>query len=441
VRLAELEAPRVGLLGAGREGQAVWRKLRELYPSKPLALFTESTLAEDFARRLDDDFDHVRTGPFDIQELSGFDVLVRSAGISPYRDDLVAVRAKGVRFTTASNIWFAENPAAQTIAVTGTLGKSTTAALTAHLLEQAGLDICLAGNIGRPMLDIERTPDWWVIELSSYQLSDLEADINIAVLLNLSEEHLDWHRGYERYRADKLRLAELARNGQVVANYADETLRQALQGFDHVNWFNRRGGWCAENACVRNGQVVKAPISLPGAHNMANLAAALTVMDLLRPGGLDVEKALHSFSGLPHRLQLLGSVEGIRYVNDSISTTPVSVAAALAALGHSDVILLLGGMDRGLDWRPFARDLIETTPYAIVTMPDNGPRIMACLEQAGVNPPAGMHSAGDLEQAVGIARRLAPPGGCVLLSPGAPSFPRFRDFQARGEQFKALAGF
>lgn len=140
-------------------------------------------------------------------------------------------------------------------------------------------------------------------------------------------------------------------------------------------------------------------------------------------------------------MQLLGEAGGIRYVNDSISTTPVAVTAALQTLGCRDVVLLLGGMDRGLDWRDFAGNMRSRPPFAIITLPDNGPRIYECLKLAAVEPEGGLFAVSDLAEAVSLAKKLVPEAGCILLSPGAPSFPHFRDYQDRGEQFKKLSGF
>lgn len=460
MRLSELENSNLAILGMGREGQAVWRQLRRRYPLKPLHMFSEAALDEALRQQLNPAIDLVHIGPFNVSRLNQFDLLVRSAGISIYRDELRRLRAQGVQFTSASSLWFAENPEAKTICITGTLGKSTTAKLTAHLLKHAGVKVCLAGNIGRPMLDCEgEEADWWVIELSSYQLSDLEAKPDIVVLLNVSEEHLDWHRGIENYIADKLRLVELPSGGRVIANFSDKVLRENLKGRPDTIWFNKPGSWQAGSSgvfrqpgvqseqqdfdsggsSINQGQIV-APDSLPGEHSMQNLAAALTIVDVL---GLDIprlDKALSSFSGLPHRLQYVGEKNGIRYINDSISTTPVSVAAAIRTTGNKGLVLLLGGMDRGLDWSGFANDLDEQTPFAIITLPDNGQRIFDCLKDAGVEPEGGLHAVAGLEEAVGLAERLVPEKGCILLSPGAPSFPHFRNYEDRGEQFKRYSG-
>lgn len=440
---SELENLRVAILGTGREGQAVWRQIRRRFPAKPLSLFAESDIDGAFLQQLDPVIDACHTGPLDVDHLKQFDVLVRSAGISPYRQELKDLRSLGKQFTTASNLWFAENPAAKTICISGTMGKSTTAALTAHLLRWAGIKTCLAGNIGRPMLDCGNVEvDWWVIELSSYQISDLEAAPDIVLLLNLSEEHVDWHGGAERYAADKLKLAELAGQGRIIANFTNTMLAGKLESYPGVIWFNHEEKWQARADGVFGSKErqVFAPAALPGEHNMQNLAAALTVLDELGLEIEDINDALSSFTGLPHRLQLIAENSGIRYVDDSISTTPVSVAAALQTLGYEDVVLLLGGMDRGLDWSDFAADLAKRTPYAVITLPDNGPRIFDYLESAGVKPPGGLHAAIPLESAVALAKKLVPEKGCILLSPGAPSFPHFRDFEERGKQFKKYAG-
>jgi UDP-N-acetylmuramoylalanine--D-glutamate ligase len=443
MRFSDLENTRVAILGAGREGQAVWRQFCRRFPDKPVSIFAESAIDDGFAQLLRSGVDTCHSGPFDVASLKQFDVLVRSAGISPYRQELQQLRSMGLRFTTASNLWFAENPDAKTICISGTMGKSTTAALTAHLLTSAGFRTRLAGNIGKPMLDCENGDnDWWVIELSSYQISDLEAEPGIALLLNLSDEHVDWHGGVEQYAEDKLKLARLAGPGRMISNYQDPVLVERLAQQPGMNWFNHVDTWrsCEGGVIGPNEKYVTAPAALPGRHNMHNLAAVLTLLDKL---GIEIPRldgALASFAGLPHRLQFIGEKVGVRYINDSISTTPVSVSAALQTIGNHGVVLLLGGMDRGLDWGAFVAGLAGQLPHAIITLPDNGPIIFECLEKAGIRLGGGLHQAANLMAAVALAQKLVPEKGCVLLSPGAPSFPHFKDFEDRGNQFKVYAG-
>lgn len=442
MRFSDLEKERVAILGAGREGRAVWRQIRRRFPDKRLSFYAEADIDAQFQKELDPLLDGISIAPLNYDELKQFDVLIRSAGISPYRPELKQLRDDGKRFTSASSLWFAENPQAKTICISGTMGKSTTAKLVAHLLAYAGVKACLAGNIGQHMLDSEDTNiDWWVIELSSYQLSDLEARPDAALLLNLSEEHVDWHGSVERYISDKLRLAKLASAGQVIANFSDETLKQRLQTQQNIVWFNQPTSWqaCEGGVIDRHKTFVPAPVSLPGAHNMQNLAAAMALIDVLGLKIQDLGAALSSFRGLPHRQQYIGRKAGVRYINDSISTTPVSVAAALQTFGTKDVVLLLGGLDRGLDWTGFAAQLANHTPFAIITIPDNGTMIYAALQAAGVKPMGGLHQASELSGAVALAQEIAPKNGFILLSPGAPSFPHFKDYADRGEQFEKLA--
>jgi UDP-N-acetylmuramoylalanine--D-glutamate ligase len=446
VRFSELEHCKVGILGIGREGLAVKNAIRERFPNKVLTLFSELPLDEGNSGQLNATLDRIETGPLSAMDLQQFDVLVRSPGISPYRPELRAAAQAGVQFTSASSLWFATNPDANTICVTGTKGKSTTASMIAHLLSAAGLTVRLAGNIGQPMLDCgsPQAVDWWVLELSSYQISDLEGRPGISVLLNLTPEHLDWHGGEVAYKRDKLRLIELAAGGPVVANAEDPELRRVLAGRDDTHWFGGtagfavQGGWLSDNGKAVPGAGLK---DIPGRHNLMNLAAALTAVQLAGYDANALASSIHSFSPLPHRLELLGRRNQVTWVNDSISTTPVATLAALQAISNSQLVLIIGGLDRGLDWTHFADRVAENAPHAVIGLPDNGPDLVKLLAQRDVRPEAGLHIAKDMPVAVALARQLTGPGGMVLLSPGAPSFPQYRDFRARGRAFAECAGF
>lgn len=416
---------RIAILGSGREGLAAFDFLRAHDDGARIEIVTEKLSGRGREEELLT-AGALRVCPFDEAGLEQYHLLVRSPGVSIYRECLRRAERAGSEITTPSSIWFRNHPEARTIAITGTKGKSTTAALLAHLLALQGQRVRLAGNIGTPLLGCDdRDLDWWVIELSSFQIADLEGRPNIGVLLNLSTDHLDWHGSEARYRADKLRLADLVEPGGLIANRNDPVLREALRGREDVVWFEVDAGT----------QSLALPPSLPGRHNRANLAACLAVIDHL---GMDRQSALaglSSFEGLPHRLQRLGEVDGVEFINDSISTAPVATVAALEALAGRPVVLLAGGYDRGIDWAPHARAMRGHAPLAVVALPDNGPRILEALERAGVVPEAGTVVAENLPAAVSAARKLAPQGGIVLLSPGAPSFPYFRDYEDRGEQF------
>ena len=435
---------RIAILGIGREGQVAWRHLREHYPGRHLTLIAEAPPDPEFSEQLMEK-DSLLIGPLSEAGLNSFDVLVRSPGISLYRNSIQQAIENGVKIVTPSSLWFAHNPEEKTICVTGTKGKSTTSALLAHMLRSCGYRVILAGNIGLPLLACEdREVDWWVVELSSYQLADLQAKPDISVILNLSSEHLDWHGSEKRYHQDKLRLADLAAGNPVVANAADPVLKAALSGRENVVWFNAGSGIrVSGNRLCEGGDEVQAiiPEGLPGVHNLSNLAAALTVLHLVGADQQSALESLPSFSSLPHRLQTLGERGGVQFVNDSISSTPFATVAALEAFSGREVTLIVGGLDRGLDWTPYMSSLRGLLPCAVVGVPDNGPRIVRQMKDLDLVPLKGLHESANLSDAVELAKGLTPRGGIVLLSPGAPSFPQFRDYRDRGRKFAQLCGF
>lgn len=442
MRIADLAGRRVAVWGWGREGRAAMAVLRSRLPGQSLTLFCSAAEAVDL--RLPDGAAPVRVidSVPDADALAGFDVVVKSPGISAYRAEILAARARGTVFTSGTALWFGEHPAARVIAVTGTKGKSTVSALVAHLLRSLGRRVALAGNIGLPLLELDdpsQPPDWWVIELSSFQTREAAA-VEVGLINNLGEEHLDWHGDRERYAADKLALAGQALT--LVVNAQDTGL--CARTGDHADrrLFGNGAGWqVRDGALWRAGRraFALADSPLPGAHNALNACAALAAVEASGEDAFAAAAAIASFQPLPHRLQRLGEVAGLDWVDDSIATTPQAVLEALASLHGRAVSVLVGGFDRGLDWHPFAAAVRADPPHAIITMGAAGPRIRAVLAQAG--GAYRLEDCSGLEAAVDRARVLTPAGGVVLLSPGAPSFDLFHDYVERGRRFATLAGF
>ncbi len=462
MRISQLEGRRVALWGWGREGRAAWRALRNRLPAQPLTLFCSPSEAQD-AAALQDALLSIETDA-SAQRLSAFDVVVKSPGISPYRPEVEAAVAAGTRFIGGTGLWFAEHADAagivpHSVCVTGTKGKSTTTSLLAHLLRAAGKRTALAGNIGLPLLELldpPQTPDYWAVELSSYQTRDVAgsgAHPDVAIVLNVYPEHLDWHGGHQRYVEDKLSLVTAARPRVAVLNAAiPELTRLDLPGTE-VCWFNHPQGWHLRGDEVWHADrfvfdALRTP--LPGRHNRGNLCAVLAALEAL---GLDAEALApeaSTFTPLPNRLQRLGERNGVTYINDSISTTPHASLAALECFRDSRVAILLGGHDRGLDWQAFADGIHVHTPAVIVTMGQNGPRIHDLLAPLAMDLGFTLVQADDLPAAMALARGLLDEAvqsndgsseSVVLLSPGAPSFGAYRDYVERGRHFAALAGF
>lgn len=451
MRISQLDGKRVALWGWGREGRAAHRVLRARLPALPLTLFCTAGEAED-AAALGDALLATRTH-VDAEALAAFEIVVKSPGISPYRDDARAAAARGTRFVGGTALWFAEHAThrrGRTLCVTGTKGKSTTTALLAHLLRAGGHRTALAGNIGLPLLellDVGDPPEFWAIELSSYQTGDVAdsgARPDVAVALNVFPEHLDWHGGEARYVADKLRLLTDAKPRIAVVNADDPVLAALKLGESDVHAFHVATGWHLRGDALYRGEAFvldTTPLPLPGRHNRGNLCAVLAAIEALGLDAIALASHAATFRPLPHRLQTLGTREGIDYVNDSISTTPHATLAALACFADRPVALIVGGHDRGIDWSGFAEAMRTRAPATIVTVGQNGPKIHALLAPVAHEARFALRAASDLGEAVHEARRALGNEGVVLLSPGAPSFGLYKDYVARGRHFATLAGF
>ena len=438
MRFSELEGRRVGVWGLGREGRSVARAISARLPDTPLLLVDEGRPAGAA--------DRWEGLPVvgDVAALAACDVVVRSPGVSLYRPEVARLRAAGVALTSGTRLWFAEHPDARAIGVTGTKGKSTTSALIAHLAGARGLNVQLAGNIGRPLADLLASPepvaaDLWVLELSSFQTADLDASPGVGVLLNLYREHTDWHGTQERYWADKLNLFGHRPDMVSVLNHADPRVRARGAGLPHPRWFRAPEGFdVAAGGITRAGRpyAPRASIRLEGEHNLDNVCAALAALEAVGVAGDDLVEALPGFRPLAHRLEPVLDRDGVLFVNDSIATIPEASVAAARALAPRPMVLLVGGRDRRQDYAALADYLAgPSSVVGVVGLPGNGSAILARLAEAGSPVPGEL--ADDMEDAVRRARRMIPRGGVVLLSPGAPSGDDFGDFEVRGDAFRA----
>jgi UDP-N-acetylmuramoylalanine--D-glutamate ligase len=443
MRVADLGSRRVAIWGLGREGQAALRFLRKHHPALPLMLLDDRAEA-----RVPQGYGNL-TSAFGTKgiatALNKVDIVVKSPGVSLYRDEIRSARNNGVQITSLLNLWFAEEPAITTIAVTGTKGKSTTASLIAHILTRLGQRVALAGNIGVPVTEI-RDADYAVIEVSSYQAADFDGVCDLAVLTSLYPEHADWHLTVERYVRDKINLLSRGRH-RIVNSAAADAVDSIIPGSSGQNYlFNDERGIHSEDSAIFDGRErigIVRNAYLVRAHNRSNLCAALAVAKML---DIDLAAALEAtgdFRGLPHRQEELGKNGEVLFVDDSISTIPESTLAALAVYAGRDITLILGGFDRGNDYSKLLETLSTGAAKAIICLGDSGRRIYDQTRTASKpdgNPPCPMHLARSMEDAISYATRVTPPGGVVLLSPAAPSYGYYRDYIERGRDFAARAG-
>lgn len=440
MRFSDLDGASVGVWGAGREIRSFASQLQRRLPAARISVvaFDAAPAAGEVEAIAADA--RVAVGTDVVEALAECEAIVRSPGVSIHREEMRQLRERGIPISTATGLWLAEHGGRGVVGITGTKGKSTTAAMAHHLARAAGHDTALAGNIGVPALDLlDRDPPELVfLELSSYQIADLETGPETAVLINLYREHLDWHRDEETYRREKLRIFALPGARTAIVNARAPELVEAAAGVERTVLYGDPAGWDADEDGVRHaGELVvnASELPLPGPHNALDLCAALTALEAngVRP---PLPEGLGDFAPLPHRLQPCGERDGVAWVDDSISTTPESALAALGAFAGRDVVLLAGGQDRGQDYAELGAALARRGA-AVVGMPTTGERAVAAAHAAGVPLDRGVVAV-DLADAVELARGLVRPGGVILLSPAAPSYDRFRDFEERGDRFRGL---
>lgn len=423
--------------GYGVEGQSNLAFLQKKYANSQFYVLTDThqaALADTHA------YQYIY-GPEGLTRLAKgeFNLVVKSPGISLYRAELQAALAAGSQLTSAIRLWFAQNSTAKSIIVTGTKGKSTSASLLAYLMNKAGLRAALAGNIGVPVLDTAAAKDYTIFELSSYQLADLDAPVDCFVCLNLYPEHIPWHGSEQQYYLDKL-YPLLNHQVKSCVLRADSKLTQSFVKDIAITptYFNQAAGFYVNNARLYyKDERLLHNFVLKGEHNLLNLAACLTVLERLKINWRPLLSQLQGFAALPHRMQERFGADGVLYVNDSISTTPDSCYCALKSYRDKKIHLILGGDERGLDYTQLLTQLDTLKLASLSLIGTTGQRISKQLAGLKVSYPWSYQHT--LEQAMPHIQAQAQAGDCVLLSPAAPSFDQFKNYQARGDLFYQLA--
>jgi UDP-N-acetylmuramoylalanine--D-glutamate ligase len=362
----------------------------------------------------------VHLGSQEEDVLEGVDLVVKSPGVPGASPLPSAARARGIPIWSEVELGFRllRTPI---IGVTGTNGKTTTSELLGAIFLAAGKPVAVAGNVGRPLtgLDGAEDPEGWIVcEVSSFQLEDVHRfRPRIAVLLNLEPDHLDRHVTYDAYRDAKLRIFE---------NQTEADTAVVPRDFDPVPGGGARVEFRADDP-------LPAEPLIPGEHNRENAAAATAAA---RAAGIEDEaiaEALRTFRGVAHRLELVGEIEGVRFVNDSKATNTSAARRGIAAYAGQPLRLILGGSLKGESFDELATELPPNV-RSIDLIGEATEELAAALGRAG-RP---YRRSGDLATAVGAAAGEAEPGDVVLLSPACASYDQFRDFEERGETFRRL---
>lgn len=377
--------------------------------------------------------------------LKGFDVIVRSPGVYRYLPEIVEAEKTGTKITSNTILFFEESEA-NIIGVTGTKGKGTTASMLQLGLENSGKSTLLLGNIGTPMLDRiddADTFDWVILELSSFQLIDLPYSPPIAVVTNITVDHLNWHKDHREYVGSKENLWKHQKiTDSVIFNWDDKTCRQLVKDAPgKVLWFTTetetgKGAYLQDDSVYLNKQQVgsRGELRVPGNHNVANSLAALVAGTIAGGQGQKVWKGIIRFEGRQHRLEKVATVDGVTFINDSAATTPEAAIAALQSF-EQPKILIAGGSLKGVGFGEFAKAVVGAKVKAVFPIGEAAKQIETEIETEGFK---GQVFCGieDMNEIIKQAKSLAEPGDIILLSPACASFGLFRDYKDRGDAFK-----
>ena len=390
-------------------------------------------------------------GPDYLKDLSE-PLIFRTPGLSPNTPELREAVQQGAALSSEMEVFFQTCPS-HLIGVTGSDGKTTTTTIIAEFLKEAGRNVYVGGNIGKPLLaDVADMveEDYAVLELSSFQLMTMDQSPHIAVVTNVSPNHLDYHHTMEEYvRAKKNIFLHQGPEDRLILNYDNEGTRaMAAQAACPVTWFSRKerleeGVYLRDGAIwLTNGQGSREVlplelIQLPGDHNVENYMAAVAAVDGLVPDKC-VRAVAQRFKGVEHRIEFVRELDGVRWYNDSIGTSPSRTTACLEAFPQK-VVLIAGGYDKGVPFTQLGMEIVDRVKTLVLTG-DTAPAIRQAVEEApGYQDGApAILMAGDLAGAVKEARAAAQPGDIVVLSPACAAFDRFKNFMERGQVFKEL---
>jgi UDP-N-acetylmuramoylalanine--D-glutamate ligase len=433
----------VAVVGLGKSGVSATLLLRERGIPVYASDAGSGPTFDAWAKTLTAAGAHVQVGGHDLERIGRAAAVVVAPGVPPDVPALETARRAGLEIYAEVDVGFVALRETRCIGITGTNGKTTTTSLIAHVMNTAGLRAETAGNIGRPLCDVARSehpPAWLALELSSFQLHDApHIRPAVGVLTNLAPNHLDRYATLDEYYGDKARLFRNANAKSVWVTNADDP---AVQGMirsvpgTHVRfsterrsdaWFDRAG-----NRLMLGDAVVlpRAQLPLLGDHNVANaLAAALVAAQVGSPVDR-IAQGLRSFRAIPHRVEPIREVDGVLWINDSKSTNITSTEVAIAALDRP-FVLLLGGRHKG---EPYTRlaERLRSRCRAVVAYGEAGSLIVKDLGASLTVVPAETFA-----DVLVTARGLARPGDAVLLSPACSSYDMFKNYEERGDRFRA----
>lgn len=387
-----------------------------------------------------------------LKNLKGFNVIFRSPSCLPTRKELVDEANNGAIVTTEVELLMKMCPC-KIVGVTGSDGKTTTTSLINAILKKAGYNTFLGGNIGTPLftkLSDMKPEDILVLELSSFQLMGMEISPDIAVITNITPNHLNIHKDYEEYIEAKKNIFKYQdEKGVLVLNYDNEITRNCeKEANGKVIFFSSKNK--LDNGYIVDEDVIKEcedkirkhilnveDVILRGNHNYQNIATAIAATSSLVDMDITVD-AIKEFKPVEHRIEFIRELDGVKWYNDSASSSPSRTLSGINAF-KEDIILIAGGYDKNLDYTPLAKPIIKKVKSLILIGQTSGKIFdVVKLELEKENKELDIHMCETLEETVNLAKKVVKPGQVVLFSPASASFDMFKNFADRGNQFKEL---
>ena len=427
---------KIAIAGYGQEGKSSY-KYWSADPKNELTVFDENKIDQ-----MEPDGVFAIIGSDAFSQLNGYDLVIRTAGLAPSK-----IVTDG-KIWSATNEFFAKCPA-PIIGVTGTKGKGTTASLIASIFEAAGKKVWLLGNIGTPSLDALgeiKADDIVVYELSSFQLWDLESSPHVAVVLLIEPDHLNVHTDFGDYVDAKSNIRRFQKSGDLcVFNPANELSLQIANVSSEGKAVRYAvpddgGVYVKEDAFYENEHKICSidALQLIGNHNVENACAALTVARFYKLTDTDIESGLRKFQGLPHRIEFIREIDGVKYYNDSFSSAPSATIAAIKSFEQPE-ILILGGIDKGADFSELADAIAnQNNIKSVIIMGEIRHKLAETIKQVSPSLQVETTDLTTLQPIIELAKSYARSGDVVVMSPGCASFDMFINFYDRGNQFRDI---
>lgn len=385
-----------------------------------------------------------------LNNLQNFDIIFRSPGLPYLNEKILRAKEQGVIISSATKLFF-ELCHSPIIGVTGTKGKGTTATLISEILKTADKRVYLAGNIGNSpfeFLDTLNSDDIVILELSSFQLQDMDRSPHIAVVLDIKSDHLDYHQNQEEYVAAKENIVKYQTKDDIAIINADYPTSSAFGKLTtgRKYWFSRRKP-VTPGSYLENDNIVldldnykeiicnKNEVTLRGEHNLENICASLTAARLVGAELDAIKSTVKTFPGLEHRLEFVKEIRGTKFYNDSFSTTPDTAIAAIKSFSEP-IILIAGGSEKNANYEELGKTIANSNIKTAILIGETGPKIEVSIKNNESRGIKIINSCKNLDEVIDAVKAEMQPGDVVLLSPASASFDWFKNYKDRGNQFK-----